>query len=124
MNDLNKEFSEILITYLIEKNSKKLNSLNKLNRELNYFSVSQSSYDCYLKQYFDIMNPVIDSTKLGTFAIGDKIHELVQDAFISDGAVSEISCKKEYNFKPDTTIYISGHADLIYNNKVNGKPLV
>lgn len=97
-----------------------MNSKNKLNRELNTFSVSQSSYDCYLKQYYDILSPIVDNSKLGLFTIGDKIHDLIQSSFISSfgkNIVTEVTCSKEYSF-PNEVINIIGHADIIWNSKV------
>lgn len=108
--------NKIVSSHVVELNKQKFNSKNKMNKRVNVFSVSQSSYDCYRKLFFEMTEPREASIdKVGTFAVGDFIHNIYQDALEGVGAKIEVSSGKDYF---DNKIRIQGTCDIILNNKV------
>ncbi len=106
----------LILSHLKELNASKFSSKNKMEKRTNKFSVSQSSYDCYRKIFFEMTEPRIsDVSKLGTFTVGDIIHGIIQDAFVKNGAIVEVGCGKDYF---DGKLRIQGNADIKFNNCV------
>lgn len=112
------EFSfinKVVSSHVLELNRQKFNTKNKMNKRVNVFSVSQSSYDCYRKIFFEMTEPREASVdKVGTFTVGDFIHNIYQDAFKKAGARTEVGGGKDYF---DTRIRVQGFCDVVLNGK-------
>lgn len=104
----------IVLSHLKKAGLMKSTSKSKMQPRTNKFSVSQVSYDCMRMIYFGMLYPrQAADDKVGTYTIGDIVHNIVQEAFEEKGAKTEVGCGKSYY---DNNIRIQGSADIKYNN--------
>lgn len=122
-SDISYEFNGFDISTIVLEHLKKLNlakstSKNKMLPRTDKFSVSQSSYDCYRKIYFEMQYPrQADDSKIGTFTMGDIIDNIMKGAFESVGAVTGRRCGcGKYYF--DGKFRIQGESDADFSDLV------
>lgn len=91
------DVNRIVLDHLMKLNLSKKTSMNKAMPRIDDFSVSQSSYDCYRKIFFEMQYPrTSNENSLGRFAVGDIIDEIMKNAFMSMGGSPGSFCRKEY----------------------------
>lgn len=108
----------IVMEHLKKLNLAKSTSKNKSEPRTDKFSVSQSSYDCYRKIYFEMQFPrQANEDSLGRFAMGDIIDNIMKDVFESIGAKTgyECSCGKDYF---DGKFRIQGESDADFSDLI------
>lgn len=106
----------IVIDHLKKLNFSKKTSKNKMLPRTDRFSVSQSSYDCYRKIYFEMQYPrQANDTIIGRFTIGDIIDSIMKEAFESVGGVGGVSCTKSYF---NDKFILQGESDVDFDNLV------
>ncbi len=90
--------NDIIFNHLKKLNLAKPTSMNKSLPRKDIFSVSQCSYDCYRKLYFEMQcpKPTTNEDSLGRFALGDMIDSMMKEAFESIGAKTDVGCGKPY----------------------------
>jgi hypothetical protein len=85
-------------------------------KRIDSFSVSQSSYDCYRKIYFEMVNPKeANNNSIGRFALGDIVDTIMKGVFEGLGARTDVICKKRYF---DDKFEITGSPDAKFDNLV------
>lgn len=113
---LGKDINDILVEHLKDLNLAKPTSRNKMQKRTSVFSVSQCSYDCYRKIYFDMVEPVgADESSIGRFTMGDLIDELLKQALKKHGARVDVGCGKNY-FNDE--IRIQGNNDAEFSDLI------
>ena len=106
----------IVMEHLKKLNLAKSTSKNKMFPRTDKFSVSQSSYDCYRKIYFEMQYPrQADDSKIGTFTMGDIIDSIMKGAFETVGAVTDVGCGKGYF---DSKFRIQGSSDIDFSDLI------
>lgn len=91
------DINSIVVDHLKNLSIAKPTSKNKSTPRTDKFSVSQSSYDCYRKIYFEMQYPrQANEDSLGRFTIGDLVDEVMKGAFSSVGAATDVGCGKDY----------------------------
>lgn len=112
------DINTIIIEYLKKLNFAKSTSKNKMQPRTNVFSVSQSSYSCYRKIYFEMVYPKqANDESLGRFAMGDIIDNIMKNALSDIGAKIDhsCSCSKDYF---DGKFKIRGESDADFDDLV------
>lgn len=144
------DINTIVLEHLKRLNLAKATSKNKSEPRTNKFSVSQSSYDCYRKIYFEMQFPrQANDNSLGRFTMGDVIDSIMKGAFESIGAVTGkgCGCGKDYfngefriqgesdadfsdlvvevkSVSPFAWKYVAGGKDYKTGNNIVGKPKI
>lgn len=106
----------IVADYLKKLSLAKPTSKNKMEPRTDKFSVSQSSYDCYRKIYFEMQYPrQADGDSLGRFTMGDLIDNIMKEAFRGVGALVDMGCGKNYL---DNRFRIQGNNDAEFSDLI------
>lgn len=111
------DIASIVLEHLKKLNLAKTTSRNKMMPRTDRFSVSQCSYDCYRKIYFEMQYPkqVDNSDSLGRFTMGDIIDSIMKGAFEGVGGKSGVFEAKEYY---DNMIKIQGEPDTEFSDLI------
>jgi len=112
------DINTVVLDYLRKLNLAKSTSNNKSEPRTDKFSVSQSSYDCYRKIYFEMQYPrSANDNSLGRFTMGDIVDNIMKGVFKSIGAKtgSECGCGKDYF---DGTFRIEGESDADFSDLI------
>lgn len=110
------DINTIVLEHLKKLNLAKSTSKNKSEPRTDKFSVSQSSYDCYRKLYFEMQFPrQANDDSIGRFTMGDIIDSIMKGAFESVGAVGGVGCGKDYF---DNKFRIQGQSDVDFSDLI------
>ncbi len=111
------DINTVVLEHLKKLNLAKKTSKNKMYPRTDKFSVSQSSYDCYRKIYYEMQFPrqATDEDSIGRFSMGDIIDSIMKGAFESIGGVGGVGCGKFYF---NDKFRIQGESDVDFSDLV------
>lgn len=111
------ELTTVVLEHLKKLNLAKKTSKDKMLPRTDKFSVSQSSYDCYRKVFYEMQYPrqSANNDSIGRFTMGDIIDSIMKGALESIGGVGSVECSKDY-FGGE--FVIKGESDVDFDNLV------
>lgn len=110
------DINTVIMEHLKKLNLAKKTSKDKMIPRTDKFSVSQASYDCYRKIYYEMLYPrQANSNSIGRFTMGDVIDSIMKGAFEGIGGVGGVKCNKSYF---DDKFIIQGESDVDFDNLV------
>lgn len=109
------DIDNVVLNHLKQLNCDKGTAKHKAIKKINEFSASQSSYNCMRLIFYNMTCPRVTShpDAIGTFAGGDVVHDIIEDAFIKVGGKAKIRYNKEYL---GGKIILSGEPDITFDD--------